>query len=843
LRVAREALAASLLAGKTIDQIHGVAHPVSTAPPPHPQLEAELLPIAHAALAAPAPQSIAVIRSSLAASLNNPSGRPDWARGAKVLQSHGPFVDSQGVLHWVDQLLLTLSVQFTFSSDPSPFGVFPVYGILPPHPRKLSLGAGSVWFLADLLSASLTAGGFTGFTVTGGELTSSSPMDRQDGAYTIPDGATLTAKLTLAPAPMPSGSAGQDAAAASFTPPANVTIVFDGSSAALTVVDDSSATAYGTTVHLHWNQQSPSHVAGLPQVLIPCDPAPVPFAFTTVKSVLFTPSGSAPITLAGWALPLAATTISTLPEAGGPGAAMIEFGPGATIAASIEPRSPVSHGLLEIATGGLFSILTGQAKPATTTWQLWPLAPPSKLNATVDFTTMKQFTLAFLSTPAEELLGALGEAAGHLDRPLTATGQRFPYSAAAFLLQTHTATSDLLFLLAFRPDEHKPIFPLALTNALLGVDAPTILVVEGVLNGLILQPAAVGWYFNLRWLLPTLPDPYAANFDLTAIPPEPPLTAGTILAAAAWRGGDPVLGFTLFPPPQGSAPVLFTVPHVELGNVAAAAPRMSLALLDLSTRVDLFGVALAPEIGQLAERSGQDLPNAPQPSANAPAAALSGLWLELNSALVATFALPQCSWEPIESEETPQGPIFCEPPSDGSPLLICSPDNQKLVPFSPGPVLLTNIDNVAAGHPFAAVFSLPFGLNALITQPNQPLKTKFHSFPSTFLFEGGEFRLNDPTFPESFVPNPTSNTPDLNGGLAVNPETAFPQSSRCLFSRLDAARHHTRSPSRLRPRHRRHRSLRGVQGRRDHLQQRICLRRRRSSAAHRLFRLRRQHLQ
>jgi hypothetical protein len=790
LTAAREALAASLIAGKNLQDIHAVRHPLRAAPPANPQLEAELARIATGAATAPPPQTMAVIRSATAATLANPTGRPAWTLGAQVLQSYGPFLDLQGVAHWVDLILFTRSVQFAFSSAASAFGVLPVRGILilPPHPSHLTLGAGSVWFLADLLSASLPAGNFTGFTVTGGHLTSSAAMDLQGGVYVIPPGATLTAVLNLAPAPGPigPGGAGPDAAAATFTPPAQVTIEFRQSGAAFTAVADSSAGAYGTKVDLRWNHNPPSAVSGPPQVLVPCDPAPGSFAFTTVKSSLFAPSGSAPITQAGWVLPLAATAISSLPEAAGPGSALIEFGPGASIRTSVQPQAvPVTRGLLEIATGGLFAMVSGKAKPATTVYQLWPLAPPSKFNATLEFATLKQFALTFLSTPSEELLAAAGDATAHLDRPEDATGARFPYTAGALLLQAHTATADRLFLLAARPDVPKPIFPVALTNVLLGVDAPAVLVVEGVLNGLAVQPAVVALYFNLRWLLPTLPDPYAANFDLSVVPQEPPPTAGTVLAVTVWRGGDPQLGFTLLPPPQsaGAASVFAAAPQANIASVGRTAGGMSLALLDLSTRVDLFGVALAPEIGRLAN-SGGDLAGqagAAQPSTPAPAVALAGLSLEMNSALIATFALPQCSWEPMESTAEPPGPIYCDPASDGSPLLVCSPDYQKLVPFSPGPVLLRNIASVASGHPFAAVFSLPFGLNAVIIEPNRHIVTKFGTFSSSFHFHGGEFRTNIPHFPESFVPNPPAGTPELAGALQLTLKPTFPYGTSALF--------------------------------------------------------------
>jgi len=147
LTSARAALASSLLAGKSLAEIHAVTTSIRHAPPVNPELEMELSRITASVVAASKPPTVAVVRSATAANLTNPSGRPEWARGARIIQSYGPFQDSQGVLHWVDLLLITRSIQFAFGSAASPFGVFPVRTLLfpPPHPTHLRARATS-WF-------------------------------------------------------------------------------------------------------------------------------------------------------------------------------------------------------------------------------------------------------------------------------------------------------------------------------------------------------------------------------------------------------------------------------------------------------------------------------------------------------------------------------------------------------------------------------------------------------------------------------------------------------------------------------------------------------------------------
>jgi hypothetical protein len=790
LAAARQALAHTLLSGRSVQEIHAITSAVKARPPIDPGLSAELMEIASAAVAAPPPPTMAVIRSALGATVSNPTGRPDWARSARVFQSYGPFRDVQGITHWVDLLLFTVSIPFAFGSPAAAFAVFPIREFLVPprRPSHLTLAAGSVWFLADLLSAALPHKNFTGFTITGGKLSSSAPLSFQNGTYVVPTGATVTVSATLSPTPLapnPRGP-GADAAAAAFRPPADVTIRFHETGAVFVAVGGASAKAYGSTIKLVWNQGTPMQAGVLPVVVVPCDASLPSFDFSTVHSTQFVPSGAGSITLAGWALPLSATTIANLPEAAGPGTALIEFAKGAFAQAAVEP-DPVSiaTGSIEIGTGFLYVFVTGKAKPVTTAYQLWPQAAPSKLNATVDFEIAQVFVFAFLAVPGREFLLSMGTVTAHLDLPLAATGARFPFTAEGLLLLEQSASATLLFLIALRTDVRKPVIPLALENALLGVDAPNALVLAGTLRDVKLLKSVVGLYFDLRWLLPTLPDPYTANFDLTFISQGTDQGAlGRLLAVIGWAGDTarPVLGFLLLPPPQGGGVIGTPFPasttlRSNIAAVASVSEGETPALLDLSTHVDLFGVALAPVVGRLA--GPEDLNQAaPDSSGPAPNLAFNGMWLTLNGSLVATFALPQVSWEPMESTAPDQtGPIFCEPASDGKPLLLAAPNNQQLVRFSPGPVLIQNIENVAAGFPFAASFSLPFGLNAWIIQSNRAQKGK----KSLFLQQGGQFRTNIPRFPESFVPSPSSTPPKLEGALQLTVMPEHPDSPDAMF--------------------------------------------------------------
>jgi len=792
LTAARTALAMSLFAGRSLDEIHAARPPLSWQPGADPALSADLLQIASDATAATPAPATGIIRSAYAATVTNPSGVPAWARDAQVEQSFGPFIDHSGVSLWVDSISGTSSTQFAFGDSSTPFGMFPVFFSLrspldpvsPVSDTNLTLGSGSVWFLAEWLETSLPAGSFTGFSIASGTLVSSQAMTIENGVYVLPPAATLTVTMQLAAAPHAGTTSGPGAV---FTPPSEVTLVFKPSGAVFQSIAPAGAKAYGSSVTLNWNASGSTikAVKELPEILVPCTASPASFTFSNAAPGIFEPSGSASVTDAGWALPLVATAITNLPDAAGPGAALLRFGSGGTLKTTVQPGAGMKDWVMEIRTGGLYILTTGPAEIAKTKFQLWPEAAPSKLNATADFFLDKKTEYGYLAWPAHELVVATGFVEAHLDRPQTAAGGRFPFlSHASLVLYQDQAGTDLI-LLGIREEKNPEIITVALENALMGLYAPAVFLLAGTLKDTQVLPSVsdgrqllrccAGFCCGLRWLLPTLPDPYASNFDSSPTEKGSFLElSGTVLAITSWTGHHamPELKFTLLQAGSDSDATLsgasFALPQSAV-SMTKGGLELPMVLLDLSTRVDLFGVALAPDISgtldqglrEIADKEDVAVSSVVNDTANpAPYLAFSGMSLTLNGAIVATFALPQFSWEPMESTATPDRPVACDPPSDGDPLVVAVPDTQQLVPFAPAPVLLNNIENVAAGKPFGAWFSLPFGLNAAIFEMNQPVKKA--GGKSLFLMDGGRFATNIPRFPNSVILPPASAIPPTN---------------------------------------------------------------------------------
>jgi hypothetical protein len=799
---ARKALAASLVLGMKSSSIHPA---LETLPPSSPS--AELITGLQALIAGASeladPVDFGVVRSSAAVDPNNPSGLAASVRGMRVQQTFGPFIDAGGALHFVDIFARIRQASIAFGSATGIFGSFPVITSSIEPPTVLILGAGSVWFTSKLLVSALPAGSFSGFRISSGRLTASVPFQRNGDVFVLPTSATVKLSATLESPALPSGGSGigKDSEADTVQLPKTASIVFKQSAATVATLDASSTTVYGTAVELTRNAEAPIAFNNNTAVLIPCTPSIPSFTFASVASTQFVPSGSAEIVGAGWVLPVAQSTVASLGEAAGAGSLLIGMGTGTSAHWQLHPTIVPIAGIQLFVDPTQIIFLAGGVSPASvlTSFRLWPEQPPSTRHTSIDFITPAEFVITFVSTPGTETLIGLGLARAHLDRPLAADGHRYAFTAPASIGITTKSTGTQVTLLARQATPSAAIQPLALENALIGTRLPYGLLLIGEISGTNFTRCGVSLFFVADWILPTLADPYAATFGLGFIRQQQP---SGLSAIALWPGANDVaLTFAIGPTPATAAGVsnsgatsgselrgtLSLFSSNTIADPRAFSTRTGFtALLDLSTRVDLFGVAIVPNLAGRGNQTNNDQPvgktelpggaaSSPVPAVAAaartpaPAVGVVGLSLAVNGATCATFALPQVSWEPMESAQLPSGPIFCNPPSDGPPLLLAAPDQQQLVPVAPSVVLLNQIGNVVAGKSFSAQFSLPFGLVAHIRQPNRP-PARFNR-KSLFISEGGQFHVNAPTFPGSVA-----------GALQLTLKPPFPERPDAMFS-------------------------------------------------------------
>ena len=189
--------------------------------------------------------------------------------------------------------------------------------------------------------------------------------------------------------------------------------------------------------------------------------------------------------------------------------------------------------------------------------------------------------------------------------------------------------------------------------------------------------------FGLQFVLPTLPDPYAANVDIPIKRVIDVGTVGSMLASVRWTSGNaPVLGFDLpknamavTTPLQSSA----AISQPTLAGAAIVQQPPGIVLLDLSTNVDQFGVNFVASS-----------PDAASQGSVSPLA-VDSLYLESTSSVVSVLTVPAVQWEPVSTDSGPPFPSPMTFPNSGPPTTM-TVRSVQLVPVAPAPAL----DNLVA---------------------------------------------------------------------------------------------------------------------------------------------------
>ncbi len=804
LRAARVAISQSLLSGEA------QGAPVAAGPgsisyaaaqPIDPAIQAELESAVAEATAVPpqtASQRFRVNRRQLpvVSSLHQSSAPPQLA-GMAIAQSFGPFIGPGNVPSWIDLYPILVQATITRSPESAPFLSVPVELLLEPA-GVLRLGPGSFWFRSQLLSSAAPAGSWTGLKIKGGSVEFSAAPSYVSGTVEIPAGATLTVSLQLDfVSSQPSGSGpGGDARAAVAQLPATVTLVFSPAGASVSAASDATLTAYGNTLGLHWAGAAPQYQAGLQHIVIPFTPSAASFAPQPAVSDLLEISGAAPIALAGWGLPVTITTAGSLGQASGAGTLDVQLSPGLS-AQWRGANVPVllNQSWISVMAGEILLLAPGAANSRLTEeFLLWQENAPSTRRSSVDVTYLKAFSLTYITVSTSgtvqstEIVWTNGTVTAHIDRPLSADGNRLGPQMPGFVFLYETVAGAFLLVEAISP----PVTPapspigLALRNALLTTTPPRQMLILGKLGpGNSVDEGGLLLAFGLYSLLPTAPDPYAANFypvgqQLSSFAPASTFQAGTVDpstlpvvdADVTWTTpANPLLSFVLgsivgiqerislllpAPDPEASSQDPVAIQNQEwqaslrgMFDEALGVGPESLMLLDVSSNADQLGVGVGfqqRDVATEAASSGSSL------------FSISNLDLVTEGVNIRTFTAPQIQWEPVINLPNPDGP-FPSPVAfwdDGGPTVMGS-TTVNLVPIAPIPAINEILQSYQAGNPAAVLFTLPFGMKAVATLP-KPGKIGLLPVPRP------GFAMNQPSFTAQ----------NLTGGRQVSLTAARP---------------------------------------------------------------------
>jgi len=683
---------------------------------------------------------------------------PAWGRGAAIEQTVGPFKGLDGRQFWFDFYPVVRLVPIYLAGDPHPallvhlhqLGLrlsdpFPLQRILELlRNRRIELAPGSVWMRADLLANGAPAGGYAGLRIDGGQLVFAPRPIEANGRLTIPAGGRCTMSLNLSPPAVPAagpGKAGIDAAKAELTLPASVSFRLEAGNTTVTQLANAHWKLYGQAVDFAWAKTAaPAYEPLLQSVLVPLAASVKTLKVDKAGSPFTHLAAEAAIARAGWALPVAMIDVNAPTEAAGNGGLAVHAKDGLTLGWRGLREGPVRLRAPWVSLWpGLIFIIDPLASNrfARQRFRLWKDAS-SSFRSELDVSYTDAFLVSYAAAASgSELLLAVADADARLDRPVDVTGTPFPvHTRGSRLVLTYTDAKQWAFfyddnILVDSLDPHAtwPVNPgqaisLAIRNALFTITpVNSLLLFAELRDEETVDKAILLLGMGLYGLLPTLPDPYAANVAwlrrLGRGDQRVRQASMLLVASVGWtkaandKDPDNVDASFAFAPlgtqeqtvavwSEAANEVVANVqaaltppnagagrppPAAQLAMMAAAPAGQSdeaiwnryfqgfeqeqFALLDVSTNADQMGVSFAWFNARAADDRNYTFYRVYAPKgaeAAAPAFPLQVRELDLSaqSRFVRAFTVPQMSWEPLfnltNPEPPPPPPIEPDPP-------------------------------------------------------------------------------------------------------------------------------------------------------------------------------------
>ncbi|MDQ1922014.1 hypothetical protein [Massilia pseudoviolaceinigra] len=652
-------------------------------------------------------------------------GAPAWSAGMAAAERIGPVTDQLGRPFWLDLFRPVRQLRFVRSRGGPPVLSLPIIqapwaisGAALRAGQALELGAGSVWFATSLVAVA-PPNVYSGVRIARGSLRFSVDLALGDDEVLLPPGVAFDLALDFdvsgAAAPAP----GSVLAATGRRSPDGLVIGLGPAGATVSVVGDAGLGLGATTLTLAPAAGAARYRADLNRLVVPMTPDRPSITINAIASTLFAPSGAAPIAAAGLALPAAVIDPANLGQASGAGALMLELERGLSATWHGEPR-PVELGPVLILLDETRLAVSGQAARATGRALRPPLAPLSA-PATLAYARIDRSAVHFV-TGADGLASVTLTARVdvRLPKPVDVAGNRVGMTlpAAQVVIATTLAGQRSLSVsgLALAPQQQRAI-AFALTNAVMRATRPRAFFMMGRLEGERIVEALALTAYGMGGLLPSLPDPYAANTPL-----------GTPFAAAGGQGfllsqfrfgpGGETLSFVLpqsvavAPPLAGPGfanvavpPTLSAAVNVNYGDLFDFEAQGKVVLLDVSSNASRFGVAVRPP-----RRENQDtFGGAPLKPVT-----VQGLDLSLDGRMLVLLTLPAVQWEPVRNVPGPEPfPDEVRFANSGVPTTIDVP-SVELVRINPLAAYDTILDNFAQDNPrpSRARFTLPFGIVA-----------------------------------------------------------------------------------------------------------------------------------
>jgi hypothetical protein len=685
---------------------------------------------------------------------------PDAVAGHAIDLTFGPFLDQLGRPVWIDLYRIIRQVRLVRVAGAAPFLVLPIRGIAGTK-GSYQLGPGSVWIASQQLASAAPAGSYTGLLVKGGKMKFSSALSHSDLEIVVPPTVTCTLALELNPGSASAGSGvGQDARLSKAKLPAKATFVFTHGTAGVESVASTSFSVYGSTVDADVMAGAATYDASLRQILYRATTTAASFEVKDVRSDQFVPAGTANVHRVAWALPVAVTSASALGSAAGAGSLAMFLESGLSVAWKGQPNPVPAGPLAFFVAPGFITLVALQVLGLGTKEgiPLWSATSGDVPSSQLSLGWKSAFAVWFFSSSVgSEILVTFGSIDGSFDRPITVTGRRpYVHSDLALILFVESAAfTGIIVEAALQSPPVLPNAPLAfsIANAVFRATQAKSLILVASFDGVQSKVGGLALGFGLQYLLPILPDPYAANFDVAVRQLNDSGTVGVLTAVVLWAPAiSPILTYTL--PANATSALLGSKSNLALGISAEESARLgAVVLLDLSTNVDQFGVAWRTN------------PSVEGAAANS--LAVDSMYLESPSNSVYVLTVPSVLWEPVYTDPPPSPPYpvgYPSPvsfPNSGGPTAI-GVQSVSLVRVAPAPALDNLVGNFTTSPtPSQALarLTLPFGMEAFATlnKPTNPasrgadIAYNRPKFTTESVTGGYQISLNavDPAHPDS----------------------------------------------------------------------------------------------
>jgi hypothetical protein len=722
--------------------------------------------------------------------------QPVWAGGAAPELSFGPFLSSDGRRFWFDLFPIIRLIPLYLAGQPNPALLFYLpqlqqgHGALPPiseilpilHRPRVNLAGSSIWVRADLLADGSPAGHYAGFRINTGELSFSKKPQDIGGKLTLPADAVCSVSLKLshdsAPPGGPPSEAGRDARNANLNLPDNLDFQFSLQAHSVTAAGRGRWKVYGQDTTFQWNAQgTPFYEPSLRCALIPYNANQEEFSVQSSASPFATVAGTAAVAQSAWAIPLAAIDVNQPTPPGGNGGMAVQTSEGLEITWRGLRNGPIYLPQPWIVLfPGLLTIVDPKAGNlhARQRFLLWKDAD-APFRSSVELQYTDSFPLYYVTNAqGAEALMANADAEARLDRPVDVAGSALDIrSKNSLLILGFTDELQLVYLyddnilidnldLQQTPaPQLPPPIALAIRNALFtATPVNGFLLFAELLDEEMVDTGHVLLVMGLYGLLPTLPDPYAANVGVfrrrSGRGSAVSIPIMLLLCHIPWKKApddepDTVAVNFHFAPLSPSAYAFLQAGATTPATTGTPAQPQSsafnpdsprrkwedewdrrfqrfyqeqFALLDVSTNADWMGVSFAwfnPRTVNDRDYVFYQVYGAQQTGDQTQSLfplQVQGLDLISEGRFVRAFTTPQISWEPYFNLTPPQvtgdpPPFFNFFPNDGGPTRLFN-DNKESVPVAPLPKIdeLLHYFHDTAGGFTGALFTLPFGMKA-----------------------------------------------------------------------------------------------------------------------------------